>query len=145
MFVVVVIFSKTSVTIWRSYSSHSEYVFESNTHCFFSMKYWRNWWHKYQTGGWHRSPGKITIGPIFEWSDKMIFTKFQIYKMWLKSWWHFRFFYFNGIFLTLSSHITSTRRVQNRKIFLTIFPVQISSSTHITCFCELSCLFYFVR
>ena len=23
--------------------SHSEHIFESNTHCYFSMKYWRNW------------------------------------------------------------------------------------------------------
>ena len=27
--------------------SHSEHVLESNTHCSFSMKYWRNWWHKF--------------------------------------------------------------------------------------------------
>ena len=25
--------------------SHSEYVFEFKTHCCFSMKFWRNWWH----------------------------------------------------------------------------------------------------
>ena len=25
--------------------SHSEYVFESNSHCYYSMEYWRNWWH----------------------------------------------------------------------------------------------------
>ena len=24
--------------------SHSEYVFESNVHCYYSMKYWRSWW-----------------------------------------------------------------------------------------------------
>ena len=27
--------------------SYSEHVFESNTNCYYSMKYWRNWWHKY--------------------------------------------------------------------------------------------------
>ena len=26
--------------------SYCEHVFESNTHCYFSMTYWRNWWHK---------------------------------------------------------------------------------------------------
>ena len=34
--------------------SHSGYIFESNTNCHYSMKYWRNWWQKYCTiiSGW---------------------------------------------------------------------------------------------
>ena len=29
--------------LWNG-CSHSDLVFDTNTHCFFSMKYWRNWW-----------------------------------------------------------------------------------------------------
>ena len=31
----------------QNWCFHSECVFESNSQCYYSMKYWRNWWHKY--------------------------------------------------------------------------------------------------
>ena len=32
------------IMLWNV-CSHSEHVFETNTHCYYSMKYWRSWWH----------------------------------------------------------------------------------------------------
>ena len=38
--------------------SHSEHIFETNTHCYYSMKYRRNWWNSYATSSKfdHSSP-----------------------------------------------------------------------------------------
>ena len=31
------------IIIWNG-CSLSEHIFETNVHCYYSMKYWRNWW-----------------------------------------------------------------------------------------------------
>ena len=48
-----------SVLRYDNGCSHSEYVFESDTHCCFSIKYWRNWWHIW----WEQVPKRPTFSP----------------------------------------------------------------------------------
>ena len=52
--------------------SYSEYVFESNVHCYYSMKYWRNWWHLYDRTNKNRN---LMIWEIFVWFNINLFPK----------------------------------------------------------------------
>ena len=46
--------------LWNG-CSHSGLFFEINTHCYYSMEYWRNWWHTKSAAAVHHSSISIII------------------------------------------------------------------------------------
>ena len=49
--------------------SHSEHVIEANSHCYYSMKYWRNWWHLLGAGLFDET--SISFDSSYEYSYEL--------------------------------------------------------------------------